>query len=237
MAKQVDLPRRFRFHEPMRFFLLLALLTGSALGAAVPPDLAAALKTFRADGPRGWSFTQITTGDNHHYVERYDASRLEPERWSLVESEGHPPSADEQHAYMQNHTNRSGAGPQLAEAFDLSTVEPVADTADYASYRCRLRPGSSGDKTARFLTATLRVHKPTHTIVSVELASAGEFSPAFIMTISEMKTTMTYSLPAADRPSLLQKVTTHLRGRAFYFKSLDADMTVTYTDYKRVSRR
>jgi hypothetical protein len=220
----------------MRFFLLLAFLAGSAFAAEIPPELAAALKTFRSDGPRNWSFTQTTTGDNHHYVERYDATRLVPERWSLLESNGHPPSADEQHAYQLNHANHFGAGPRLAESFDLSTLQTLADSAETATYRCRLVPGSTGDKTARFLTATLTLHKPTHTLVAIELASENEFSPAFLVRISAMKTTMTYSLPAADRPSLPQQVTTHLRGRAFYFKSLDADMVVTYTDYIRVRR-
>ena len=52
-----------------------------------------------------------------------------------------------------------------------------------------------------------------------------------------MKTAMTYSLPDGATPSLPQTVTTHLRGRAFYFKSLDADMTVAYTDYVKAGKK
>jgi hypothetical protein len=77
------------------------------------------------------------------------------------------------------------------------------------------------------------LHKPTQTIESLELGSTGEFSPATGIRIKEMKTLMTFSLPTAERPSLLLTVTTHLRGRAFFIKSLDQDMTVTRTDYTK----
>jgi hypothetical protein len=46
-----------------------------------------------------------------------------------------------------------------------------------------------------------------------------------------MRTTMAYMPPSGDTPALPMSVTTRVRGRAFLFKSLDADMTVTYSDY------
>ncbi len=52
-----------------------------------------------------------------------------------------------------------------------------------------------------------------------------------------MNTVMTYHLPAGDRPSLPQKVSTRVRGRAFLFKSLDADMAVTFSDYAWAGRK
>ena len=45
------------------------------------------------------------------------------------------------------------------------------------------------------------------------------------------RTSISYSLPLNDRPSLLQEIEVSIRGRAFYFKSLDSDMTVSYSDY------
>ena len=45
---------------------------------------------------------------------------------------------------------------------------------------------------------------------------------------------MTYSLPTPDgRPSLPQRVSTTLRGTAFWVKSLDAEMTVEFSGYER----
>ena len=81
------------------------------------------------------------------------------------------------------------------------------------------------------------VHKPTRTIESIELGSVSPFSPTLGVKIEVMRTVMTYSLPHDEIPSLPQKVATHVRGTAFWFKSLDADMTVTFTDYVNARKK
>ena len=68
------------------------------------------------------------------------------------------------------------------------------------------------------------------------LASAGPFRPAFGVEITSLRTELTYDPPAEGRPALPRSVTTRLRGTAFWLKSLDDDMTITFTDYVRASR-
>lgn len=222
----------------MRFLFLLCALASAAL-AAVPAELAAALKTFRTDAPRGWSFTQTTEGDGHSRVERYDAAQPEFDRWTLLKQDGRAVTAEEQTDYKQKLTRRSSnaTAPLITDQLDLSSPEVVTETAERVTYRCRLKPGEADDKTAAFLRVTLIVHKPTHTIVSLEISSIGEFSPTFGVKIAEMKTLMTYSLPAGDLPGLPQTVATRLRGRAFFVKSLDAEMTVAYADYVKAGKK
>lgn len=222
----------------MRFLLLFCVVAASAV-AAVPADLAAALKTFRTDAPRGWSFTQTTEGDGHSRIERYDAAHPEFDRWTLIKEDNRTPSDDEQNDYKQKLVRRSrgGTAPLLTDQFDLSAPETISATAERGTYRIRLKAGEAGDKTAEFLRVTLVVHKPTQTVESLEISSTGEFKPTFGVTIAEMKTVMTYSLPAGETPSLPQKITTRLRGRAFLVKSLDADMTVAYADYLKAGKK
>ena len=224
--------RFLRFLGPMRFLFLFCALAGAAW-AEVPADLAAALKDFHTDAPKGWSFTLTTEAEGKSRVERYDATQPDFDRWTLLKQDGRAPADDEQLDYKQKLTRRSrgGTAPVLTDQFDLSSAETLAASPDRATYRCRLKPGEQGDDTAKFLCVTLVVHKPTHTVESLEIASTGEFKPTFGVTIAEMKTTLTFSLPGGETPSLPQKVSTRLRGRAFLFKSLDADMTAAYTDY------
>jgi len=222
----------------MRFLFLLCV-TASATLASVPPDLATALKTFRTDAPRGWSFTQTTHAQGQSRVEHFDAARPEFERWTLLKQDGLTPSNDEQNDYRQKLTRRSSnrTAPLITEQLDLSHPETVSETPGRATYRCRLKPGEAGDKTAAFLRVTLVVDKPTHCIESLEIASTGEFSPTFGVKIVEMKTVMTYSLPSANTPTLPLTVATHLRGRAFLVKSLDAEMTVVFADYAKAGKK
>lgn len=221
----------------MRVFFLLTFLTVAAL-AAPPRELATALESFRSDPPRGWSFTQTTAAEGKSTVERSDAAKPEFERWSLLQKDGRAPTADDLQHYAEARSRRSrtGTAPKIVDQFLLEALEVVSDTAERVTYKCPLRPGEARDHTARSLRATIVVHKPTHTIESIELASIEAFSPTFGVTIAEMHTLMTYSLPRDATPSLPQKVSTAVKGRAFLFKSLDAEMTVTYSDYLRVGK-
>lgn len=222
----------------MRLLLLLCALAVSSFAAA-PPALETALAAFRTDGPRGWSFTQTTAGDGHRRVERYDAAQPEFNRWTLLQEDGHAATPDELADYRDKLSRRSrgGTAPRVTDQLDLATLETVADDAEHTTYRCRLKPGEPGDETARYLRATLVLHKPTHTIESFEIAATEPFSPTFGVKIAEMRTRMTYSLPEAGRPSLLLQSSTRLRGRAFLLKSLDADLLVTFTNYEKAVRK
>ncbi len=222
----------------MRFLFLLCV-TASATLASVPPDLAIALKTLRTDAPRVWSITQTTHAQGQSRVEHFDAARPEFDRWTLLKQDGRAPSNEEQNDYKQKLARRSSdrTAPLLTEQLDLSRPETVSETPARATYRCRLKPGEAGDKTAAFLRVTLVVDKPTQCIELLEIASIGEFSPTFGVKIVEMKTVMTYSLPSASTPSLPLTVATHLRGRAFLVKSLDAEMTVVFEDYAKAGKK
>jgi hypothetical protein len=224
-----------------RLFLALAVLFAAAgnLYAALPPLLDAALKNFRADPPKGWSFTQTTTAEGKSTVERSDATKAEFERWTLLQKDGRAPTAQEIALYSESRSRRSRAGtaPKLVEQLDFTTLKSVGETADRATFTCGVRPGETSDKTAAFLRASLVVHKASQTLESIELTNVAAFSPTLAVSITEMKTLLTYSLPAGETPSLPQTVSTRVRGRAFWFKSLDADMTVAFSDYVRAGKR
>lgn len=227
-----------RFHDPMRFLVLL-WLAGATLFAAAPRELASALETFRSDPPRGWSFTQTTSAEGKSTVERYDATKPEFDRWSLVQKDGRTPTPAELKDYAEARSRRSrtGTAPSLVEQLVLDACETVNDSPDRTVYRCPLRQGEARDKTALSLRATVVLHKPTRSIESVELANIETFNPTLGVKITALKTTMRYSRPDGETPSLPEIVATHLRGTAFFFKTLDADMTVKFSDYVRAGKR
>lgn len=212
--------------------LFFAVLAGRGIGA-VPEEFQAALQAFRPDPPKGWSYTQRTSGDGRSTEEKHDATKPEAERWALTRKDGRDPTADERRDYLELRSRRQpmSAAPRITEQFDLTTLEVLEADAERSRYRLRLRPGESSDHTAEHLRATVVVWRATRTIESIELASAEPFSPSFFIRIDSMRTVLRYAAPTPDRPALPVEVRTSLRGRAFWFKSLDADLTVTYADY------
>ena len=220
--------------------LLLCLLSLAATAtAAIPDELTQALARFRADPAPGWSYTLTTTGDGRSMVERCDAAKPEFDRWSLVQRDGRPPTPDELRNYAESRSRRSrgGTAPRMIDQLDLATLETRSEAGDRVTFHCRLKPGDARDNVAAFLRATIVLHKPTQTIESLDLSSTGEFSPSLVVKIAAMNTRLSYSLPAADRPSLPLAVETRVRGRAFLFKSLDAEMVVRFSDYVWAGKR
>lgn len=213
--------------------LLLFVIALVAHAAPPPPELAAALQNFRTEGAKGWSYTQITTGDGEALVERYNPAEPEPLRWTLRSRNGQPPSPEELQQYRQSKVQRSSAtnAPRLQEQLDLASCETLPPEGAQTRYRFRLKAGDASDRSAEHLRVTLTYHQPSHTIVSVEIASAAPFSPVFGIKIAESRSTMTYSVPEPGRPSLLLRATIRVRGRAYWLKSLDQDLTVEYRDY------
>jgi hypothetical protein len=220
-------------------FFLALFLPVFAFAAAVPSELTEALKTFRTEGTKGWSFNQTTVASEKSTVEHYDPSKPDFARWTLLKKDGKDPTADETRSYTEKFTRRSrgDTAPNVKDQLNLATCEIVSDGPERGIYRFRLKPGGSEDKSAAFMAATFTLHKPTHTIETVELASLEPFSPVFAVKVQEAKTVMHYSLPTADRPTLLQEITVRIRGRAMWFKSLDEDMSVTYTDYASAEKK
>jgi hypothetical protein len=208
------------------------LLLTAAAAAALPADFATACVNFHTDNPKSWSFTQTTVAEGLSLTERCEAGRPEFSRWKLLAHDGRTPTAEEIANYAEKRSRRSrgGTAPHIASQLDLASAELISEGTEEMVHRFRVKRETQSDKTAEFLRATLTFHRPTGTIKVFELASIAPFSPVWGVRVTEMRTTIHYHLPTADRPALLDKITTRTKGRA-YFKSLDAEMLVTFTDY------
>lgn len=215
-------------------FLLLA----AVLRAEMPAELTAALAAFRADGPRGWAYTQTTSSTNHSMVETYDPMIRQPFSWKLIKRDGHAPTEKELNDYRNRVAMRSNDGNvSVKDQIVPDSCRLVGETADTADYSFSLQPGAKEDRTAQFMTATFRLHRPSGTIVRVELANREPFSPMFAVDITEARTVMDYSLPSGETPSLLLSVRTRVRGRSFWFRSLDDELQVTYADHRFAGKK
>jgi len=222
-----------------RLISFAALTTACLHASPVPAELDRALKLFRAEGARGWAFNQTTESGGKSLFEHYDPAKPEFSRWTLLKKNGAAPTEPELKEYRERLSRRTSGNtaPNVKDQIDPASCELVQADEVRASYRFNLRPGASDDSSAAHMSATFTLHKSTETIERVELNAFEPFSPMFIVKINDAKTTITYSLPENGRPSLLQQIAVHIRGRALWFKSLDEDMTVTYSDHEYSFRK
>ena len=198
------------FSVPRRLSLALSLVVLVAAHATeLPAELSAALQEFRADGPKGWGFTQTTAAGAESLVEQFDPSEPDFSRWTLVRKDGRDPTASESQTYREGKTRRSSAtnAPRLQDQLDLSSAKLERTDGERSIWSFHLAAGGTDDRTAGFMTVTVTFHRPTRTIERVEIASIAPFSPMLGVKIAETNTRMDYSLPDSDHPSLLQRVT------------------------------
>ena len=218
--------------------LSVACLCSAAARAELPGAAAAAIEAFRADGARGWAYTQTTVDEGRKTIERFDPGRPELVRWTLVEKDGGAPSAPELQQYRERKARRvlTAGPPPLKNQLDLDTAELLEETPARWRYRFHLNPGGGDDRAAVHLRATLTISKTAAAIETFALENIEPFSPAFFVKIEEMRTVMTYSLPTAGEPSHLLRVEAHVRGRAV-LKSLAQSVVVTYSDFEEARIR
>jgi len=199
----------------------------------MPAELTAALEDFRTEGPRGWAFTQTSKANVHSRVESFNPTGRDSIQWTLVQQDGRAPTEEEAGKYKELKARRSSNenAPNVRDQINQDSCEVVTENAELGVYRFQLKTGDKDDQSAAFMRVTYTLHRPTQTIEKIELASTEPFSPVFMVKIAEARTVMTYTRPADGRPSVLKEVAVKVRGRAMWVKSLDEDMTVTYSDY------
>ncbi len=218
---------------------VLSLWAVVGLLAQPSESLSSALEGFRTEGPKGWAFTQTSHSTDRSRVESFDPLAASHLRWTLLTENGAVPSAKATESYRQQQTRRTGGqtAPNVKEQLILESAELLEAAYDREVWQFQLRPGASDDSSAEHMHSTITFHPPSRTIERIELASFESFSPVFGVTVESARTDIHYSLPNNDAPSLLQEIKVSIRGRAFYFKSLDSDMTVSYSDYEYMGKK
>jgi hypothetical protein len=227
---------------PRRLLLLSLFLhftVAASLSAELPVALREALESFRTEGPKGWAFTQTTRSPERSRVETFDPRQDFHLKWTLVTENDVPPTTTELETYRQQQTRRSGGAtaPNVKEQMDYSTAELISDDGTTATWLLRLKPGGNDDSSAEHMASRLTFHHPSATISRIELFSLEPFSPVLGVKVELARTIITYSLPTEQTPSLLQNIEVQVRGRAFWFKSLDSDLTVSYSDYRYAGKK
>lgn len=202
----------------------------------LPPELTRALDAFRAEGPRGWAFTQTTSGAGKERVERYDPRQRGSARWTLLLEQGVPPTEEEQRRYRDTRPPFDSSA-DLAAQLDRTSVELFATDATRSTYQFRLRPGSEDDKAAAHMRAHFVLDHATGAFSRVEVFTTGPFKPATSLTIDSARTTILYAPPTDTAPALPKEVSMQVQGKRFWIREFEEKVVSTYSDQENAAIR
>ena len=200
-----------------------------AILPSLPPELSNALDHFRAEGPKGWAFTQTTSGGGKELVERFDPRQRGSARWTLLSDKGAVPDEAAQRRYRDTRPSYDSSS-NLAAQFDH------ARAALSAQDERALKPASETDTAAAHMRARVTLDRPTGAIVRVELFNFRPFKPAGSLTIEEARTTLVYSPPVDGRPALPLESTMKVRGKRFWFRDFEQTVTSKFSDHEDTSK-
>jgi hypothetical protein len=204
----------------------------------LPPELHAALDTYRAEGPKGWAFTQTTSGEGRDRVERYDPRARGAARWTLLLENGVPPTEAEQQRYRDTRPPFDSAAG-LAGQFDRHRAALISEDVEAATrtYEFALKPASETDTAAAHMRARVTLHRPTGSIVRVELFNFRSFKPATSLTIHEARTLLVYAPSDGERPALPLESSMLIRGERFWFRAFEQSLRSVFSDHEDRRRR
>lgn len=202
--------------------------------AQLPAELVAALDDFRAEGPRGWAFTQTTSGADKVRVERYNPRLRGSARWTLLLEDGVAPTEAELEKYRATRPSIDSASG-LASQLDRTSVAVVARDGAVTTYEFRLKPVSEKDAAAPHMRARFSYDSASRAFTRVELFNVQAFKPAFSLTILEARTTLAYVPPDEGLPALPHEVVMHVSGRRFFFSDFEQTVTSRFTDHEYVA--
>ena len=206
-----------------------------AILPSLPPELTKALDHFRAEGPKGWAFTQTTSGGGKERVERYDPRQRGSARWTLITEKGAAPTEAEQQRYRETRPSYDSAS-NLADQFDRTRAALVSQDEHSSTYEFALKPASDTDTAAAHMRARVTLDKSTGAIVRAELFNFRPFKPAGSLTIEEARTTLVYAPPSGELPSLPIESTMKVRGKRFWFGKFEQTVTSKFSDHADASK-
>lgn len=215
------------------------LFAVAAAAAAVPDYVREALGKFSPEVPAGWAYTLTTVRNaDARTTVRFDPTQPPAGQWTLVELNGRAPTAREIAQYARS---RTGGGNSAAPSgtFQRGDIDPASITllredADRGEFSCGFRAEATGaDKMLGHLQLRLTVNKRQPHVEGFILELKEPYSPVLGVKMRELLVRMSFTPPAADRPSLPAVNSSHFVGRIFFI-GMEENLTLTYSDLVRV---
>lgn len=226
--------RSGNFRRALAAFAIACSL--ALVARAAPPDyLREAISRMNSDAPRGWAYTLTTTRQDDTTVERYDPSRPKGGEWTLVQTNGRAPTAEEVERYVRykaSHAPTAQRGTFERGDLDIESAEFLREDAERAEFRLRFR-GDVSEPVLAHVVLELKVRKQPAAVEESVLRLARPFNPALGVRMQALVVTTTFSAPTADAPALPREVTSHFRGRMFLLVPIEEDLRVVYSDFAR----
>jgi hypothetical protein len=225
-----------RFRSLPALCLLAALAhADTAAAAGTPAQVAAVLTEPLPGAEQRCAYTRTRSDADSLKIERYDPADASGP-WSLLNRDGHEPTAAELRRYRATSGNRSDRRHPLAfdprDMVHPSSWRLQSDGGDEVVWEFRLRPFEELDeRMAEKAIGTLALSKSDGRLLRIRIENTAPAFPAPFVRITSYAQELRFARDEAIGADVLVETVMHLRGRATGLKSLAEDRVISYDDY------
>ncbi len=214
--------------------LLLAVLT--SVRGELPAAVQSALARLGTEPPAGWACTLTTRRAGHIAIERFDPAQPAGHQWSLLQTDGRPPTAQESDRYQRYRetTNSTTPHPVFKRGdIDAGSARRVREDQHEAEYTFSFREGLA-DTLLAHLRLTLTVDKAQGVATRSRLSLREPYSPVIGLRVDQLELTTELQAPSTNQPQLPSRLISQFHGRFLYFKEIEETLEITYSDFMPV---
>lgn len=186
---------------------------------------------------RSWAYTRTGFEDETLVVSRFDPSRIEGDRWTLISVDNRPPTLEETEAfeeekqYEQDVPEDDSDIPSMIDFDSLSLADEDAKSWTYS-----FQPIMDGSEAefADKLSGELKIGKPSGALEYLDIRNAGSIRPAFGVKIRTMHMHFDFAPATPNGPQVISEITAEVKGGAYFLVSFDEKESTRFSEFRYV---
>ncbi len=221
---------------------LLLLFVGSAVSAAAADvDYLALLEEATAeiadDFRDNWAYTETATSSENTRVGRYDPSRQEGKRWTLVSVDGRVPKAKETKKFLkekkkeEERAEKDGDSGPASIAEDVKNIRLVKETDEF--WILGFTPKAEGEfkKVMSKLEGRIKIEKSERVPKYISIRSNKSFKPNFATRIYRFTMKFDFGKATEEGPLVITSMDFDINLKTVGVIKIDEKVLVTFSEY------
>ena len=175
-------------------------------------------------------------------VARFDPSKPDGERWTLLSFDNRPPSVEETESFLEEkswdkHPGNSGGDNDILELVDPDTLQLIEETDDYL--RLSFRPDFDNEdaedrKFFKHMRGEVQISKPDGAIEFLDIRNTKPIRPIIGAKIKSMVMRFEFGEATSGGPLVLKHVSAGAKGSAMIVVRFNELETFDFSDFEFV---
>ncbi len=220
---------------------LMALFAAGSFAHASdqsPEDIVShALEQVEWNPGRTWAYTQTGFEDETLLVSRFDPSKAEGERWTLLSVDNRPPTLEEIEEFVDDKRYEQDLPDDDSDVPDMvwfDSLKLAGETRDSWTFTFQPILDASEADFADKTTGEIKVSKSDGSLQYLDVRNTRTIRPVFGVKIKTMHMRFEFAPAVENGPQVMSEITAVVKGGAYLLVSFDENESTRFSDFEYV---